>query len=149
MVSNRLTENDLRKLNATISHHARVFVEHVTHDLEEAETLSTTPLIYQTFGPSEEGSTSSTPEKSSFYSNIGHESKGGLPYGHNEFDQDDSDDADSGLPMGSDEHQRSRRSSAEEAAMSCPYRKRNPMRFNVRSHASCALSDFPSMTHLR
>ncbi|KAG8161105.1 hypothetical protein KVR01_009369 [Diaporthe batatas] len=149
VVSNRLTENCLRKLRAPISHYARIFVERVTHDLEDSDTLNMTPVIYQTFGSSEYGSTSSTPAKLSLYGSFGHESKRESRYEHDDSDPDDNDDADSGPPMGFDERQRSRRNSAREAAMSCPYRKRNPMRFNVRSHASCALSDFPSMTHLR
>ncbi|KAH8779940.1 hypothetical protein F5883DRAFT_406702, partial [Diaporthe sp. PMI_573] len=51
--------------------------------------------------------------------------------------------------MGEHTGKRRRRVTANEIIMSCPFRKRNPTRFNVRSHSSCALSDFPSMTHLK
>ncbi|KAH7165942.1 hypothetical protein EDB81DRAFT_878302 [Dactylonectria macrodidyma] len=32
---------------------------------------------------------------------------------------------------------------------SCPYRKRNPLRFNVRDHLNCAIQPFPSMTQVK
>lgn len=31
----------------------------------------------------------------------------------------------------------------------CPFRKRNPLRFNVRSHLSCATRTFPDFTQLK
>jgi hypothetical protein len=33
--------------------------------------------------------------------------------------------------------------------LSCPYRKRNPNRFNVRDHHSCAMTYFPKFAELR
>lgn len=33
--------------------------------------------------------------------------------------------------------------------LSCPFRKRNPVRFNIRDHKDCASSPFPSMTLLK
>jgi hypothetical protein len=32
---------------------------------------------------------------------------------------------------------------------SCPYRKRNPFRFNVRDHPTCALTSFPDNSQLK
>lgn len=149
VVSNRLTEDDLRKLNAPITHYANLLVERIARELKDSTTLSTTPVIYQAFGSSENDSTASSPKTSNFRSNTGHENKEGLPCEQNDSDSDDSNDAGSHRPLGMDEHEVSKRANAKEIAMSCPYRKRNPLRFNVRSHSSCALSDFPSMTLLK
>lgn len=37
----------------------------------------------------------------------------------------------------------------ENLRLSCPYRKRNPHRFNVREHHSCAMTYFPKFAELR
>lgn len=37
----------------------------------------------------------------------------------------------------------------ENLRLSCPYRKRNPHRFNVRDHHSCAMTYFPKFAELR
>lgn len=37
----------------------------------------------------------------------------------------------------------------ENLRLSCPYRKRNPFRFNVRDHHSCAMTYFPKFAELR
>ncbi|KAM0525320.1 hypothetical protein ACHAPE_000020 [Trichoderma viride] len=37
----------------------------------------------------------------------------------------------------------------ENLRLSCPYRKRNPSRFNVRDHHSCAMTYFPKFAELR
>jgi hypothetical protein len=37
----------------------------------------------------------------------------------------------------------------ENLRLSCPYRKRNPLRFNVREHHSCAMTYFPKFAELR
>lgn len=34
-------------------------------------------------------------------------------------------------------------------SMSCPYRKRNPLRFNIRTHHSCACQPYNSMANLK
>jgi hypothetical protein len=151
VVSNHLTENDLRKLSAPITHYANIFLEHIARDLGDSNALNTTPVIYHTFGSSEDASTTSSPKTSSLHSTMGHENKQGLHCEHNDSDEDDSDDDDSRTPRRMGEHtgKRRRRVTANEIIMSCPFRKRNPTRFNVRSHSSCALSDFPSMTHLK
>jgi len=33
--------------------------------------------------------------------------------------------------------------------LSCPYRKRNPLRFNVRDYHACATHSFANMAHLK
>lgn len=37
----------------------------------------------------------------------------------------------------------------ENLRLSCPFRKRNPHRFNVRDHHSCAMTYFPKFAELR
>lgn len=41
------------------------------------------------------------------------------------------------------------RTSTLRNSLPCPYRKRNPLRFNVRSHGSCALNSFADMALLK
>lgn len=44
---------------------------------------------------------------------------------------------------------KTRSAASERLQISCPFRKRNPTRFNVRSHHSCALTSFPKLSELR
>ena len=37
----------------------------------------------------------------------------------------------------------------EDQYLSCPYRKRNPVRFNVRDHQNCAVQSFPDIAQLK
>ncbi len=39
--------------------------------------------------------------------------------------------------------------SQAEGQLSCPYRKRNPLRFNFRDHASCAIQPYSNMASLK
>lgn len=34
-------------------------------------------------------------------------------------------------------------------AYSCPFRKRNPRRFNIRDHSACAMSQFPDISKVK
>lgn len=57
------------------------------------------------------------------------------------------DDGDSSVPF-----KRARptpREVEENLRLSCPFRKRNPHRFNVREHHSCAMTYFPKFAELR
>ncbi|KAK2001484.1 hypothetical protein LX36DRAFT_688798 [Colletotrichum falcatum] len=57
------------------------------------------------------------------------------------------DDGDSSAPF-----KRARptpREAEENLRLSCPFRKRNPHRFNVREHHSCAMTYFPKFAELR
>lgn len=148
VVSDHFTENDLRKLKAPITHYANVFLEHITRDIGDSNILSTTPAIYQAHGSSEDTPTASITETSNCDNTVGHEGKRELRSEQNDSDEDDNDDAGSRPPMRMD-GQASQKVGANEGDLSCPFRKRNPMRFNIRSHSSCALTEFPSMTHLK
>ncbi|KAI7782171.1 hypothetical protein LA080_013847 [Diaporthe eres] len=149
VVSDHFTENELRKLNAPITHYANVFLEHITRDIGDSNTLSTTPVIYQTHGSSEDASTASITRISSSDNTVGREGKRESRSEQNDSDEDDTDDAGSRPPTRMDGYSASQKIRANEGGLSCPFRKRNPMRFNIRSHSSCALSDFPSMMHLK
>ena len=149
VVSNHFTENDLQKLNTPITHYANVFLEQIARDIGESSTLNTTPVIYQTHGSSEGAPTTSATRASDPESTMGHGSKQGLCSAQKDSDEDDSDGSDSRPPKRMDGRPVSRKIRTKKVALSCPYRKRNPLRFNVRSHSSCALSDFPSMTHVK
>lgn len=149
VVSDHFTENDLRKLNAPITHYANVFLEHITCDIGDSNIMSTTPVIYQAHGSSEDAATASVTKASNSDNTVDHGGKRELRSEQNESGGDDNDDAGSCPPMKMDGHHASQRVRAIECDLGCPFRKRNPVRFNVRLHSSCALSVFPSMTHLK
>lgn len=149
VVSDHFTEDDLRKLNAPITHYANVFLEHITCDIGDSNALSTTPVIYQTHGSSEDTPTASIRKTSNSDNTVGHEGKRELRSEKNDSNEDDNDDAGSRPPARMDGYHVSQKVRTIECDLSCPFRKRNPMRFNVRLHSSCALSVFPSMTHLK
>ncbi|KAL0933614.1 uncharacterized protein CTRU02_210413 [Colletotrichum truncatum] len=66
-----------------------------------------------------------------------------------EDDGDDltDDDGDSSIPF--KRARPSPREAEENLRLSCPFRKRNPHRFNVREHHSCAMTYFPKFAELR
>jgi hypothetical protein len=74
------------------------------------------------------------------------QSGGGDDDSDNFSDGDGSGDGNSTLPQ-----KRPRPNPREEEALrlSCPFRKRNPRRFNVRDHHSCAMTFFPKFAELR
>lgn len=149
VVSNHFSENDLRKLNTPITHHANVFLERIARDIGYSNILNTTPVIYQTYGSSEDSPAASISKPPSPTIIGGHEGKRKMQFEQNDFDGDDGDGDDPRPPVRIDGREVSKRARGNEGAFSCPFRKRNPIRFNVRSHSSCALSDFPSMAHLK
>ncbi|KAH9225492.1 hypothetical protein K456DRAFT_59449 [Colletotrichum gloeosporioides 23] len=57
------------------------------------------------------------------------------------------DDGDLGVPF--KRARPSPREADENLRLSCPFRKRNPHRFNVREHHSCAMTYFPKFAELR
>ncbi|KAK4159731.1 hypothetical protein QBC43DRAFT_123629 [Cladorrhinum sp. PSN259] len=58
-------------------------------------------------------------------------------------DEDDNGDGDDGYRQPGGKRQKG------EPRLSCPFRKRNPIRFNVREFTSCATQDFPDMPQLK
>ena len=98
VVSNHLTENDLRKLNVPITHHANVFLENVTRDIVYSNTLSTTPVIYQTHASGEEATTASITKTSNSENTVGCGSKRESRSEQNDSDEDGNDDDDSCHP---------------------------------------------------
>lgn len=149
VVSNHFSESELRKLTVPITHYANVFLEHIARDIGDSNTFDTTPVIYQTHGSSKDTSTASIEQTPNPDSSFGHDNKPELRYEQNDSEEGDSDDDGSRPPMGMDENEAKNRVRASREALSCPFRKRNPMRFNVRLHSPCALSDFPSISHLK
>ncbi|KAK0651070.1 hypothetical protein B0T16DRAFT_453575 [Cercophora newfieldiana] len=64
-------------------------------------------------------------------------------------DQDDSNDGD-GIGGGAGGQGGKRpRTDNEDQRLSCPFRKRNPVKFNVRDHQSCAVQSFPDVSQLK
>lgn len=149
VVSNHFAESELRKLTVPITHYANVFLEHIARDIGDSTTFNTTPVIYQTRGSSKDTSNASTEQTPNPDSSFGHESKPEFRYEQNDSEEGDSDDDGSRAPMSMDENEAKNRIRASREAMSCPFRKRNPTRFNVRLHSPCALSEFPSISHLK
>ena len=74
----------------------------------------------------------------------------GAGHGSGEYGDDGDGDDDSGRrPRASESGKRSKKPPVEEK-YACPFRKRNPLRFNVRDYTPCALSpfsDIPSMKY--
>lgn len=66
--------------------------------------------------------------------------------GGDEEGDDLSDGDGSSLPM---KRPRPNPKDEENLRLSCPFRKRNPQRFNVRDHHSCAMTYFPKFAELR
>ncbi|OLN94104.1 hypothetical protein CCHL11_07181 [Colletotrichum chlorophyti] len=67
--------------------------------------------------------------------------------GDDDGDDMSDDDGDSNMPF-----KRARptpRDTEDSLRLSCPFRKRNPNRFNVREHHSCAMTYFPKFAELR
>lgn len=64
---------------------------------------------------------------------------------------DGGDDLSEGEGSGFGSAKRAKPSPREEETLrlSCPFRKRNPHRFNVRDHHSCAMTYFPKFAELR
>lgn len=149
VVSNHFSESELRRLNAPITHYANIFLENIAREIGDSDTLNTTPVIYQTHGPSKDASTASIQQAPNPGSSVGHENKRELRCEQNNSEDDDSDSDGSRPPTRTDANGVYKEVRASRVALSCPFRKRNPMRFNIRSHSSCALSDFPSMAHLK
>ncbi|KAK0625846.1 hypothetical protein B0T14DRAFT_88226 [Immersiella caudata] len=44
---------------------------------------------------------------------------------------------------------RAKTDSTEDQRLSCPFRKRNPVKFNVRDHQNCAVQSFPDVSQLK
>ena len=93
-------------------------------------------------------SSSSTPGGNS---GTGESQRGGkrkkqLGRGGDEEGDDLSDGDDNSLPV---KRSRPNPRDEENLRLSCPFRKRNPQRFNVRDHHSCAMTYFPKFAELR
>lgn len=149
VVSTHVAEDDLQKLNAPVTHYANVLLEQIVRDIGDSNILSTTPVIHQTCGSSENAPTASIAGTSNSDRSVGHEGKREVSSEQHDSDEDDGEDAGSRPPMGMDREQVSKNVRSSGDRLGCPFRKRNPMRFNIRSHSSCALTDFPSMAHLK
>ncbi|EGY18536.1 uncharacterized protein VDAG_09062 [Verticillium dahliae VdLs.17] len=81
-------------------------------------------------------------------SQTGKRKKGGPSRDGTEDDEDISeDDADGGAPF--KRPRQIAKEPEENLRLSCPFRKRNPARFNVREHHSCAMTYFPKFAELR
>lgn len=69
----------------------------------------------------------------------------------NRSDQDEDDSCDSQEEEYSNDHQKGKKPKLEknDENLSCPFRKRNPTRFNVRDHGNCALNPFSTLPLLK
>lgn len=56
---------------------------------------------------------------------------------------------DSGSDMGGTQASGAEDPPTKASALSCPFRKRNPVKFNVRDHSSCALTSFSTIALLK
>lgn len=64
-------------------------------------------------------------------------------------DEDDPDDSSEEVQSNSPQEAKKRKTGRNGGKLSCPFRKRNPLRFNVRSHGSCALNGFADFALLK
>jgi len=65
-----------------------------------------------------------------------------------EGDQDQ-DGFDEGGSPGGPNGKKAKVASSEDQRLSCPFRKRNPVKFNVRDHQNCAVQSFPDVSQLK
>jgi hypothetical protein len=65
------------------------------------------------------------------------------------YGSDDQDDANSGGDDSSPARSKKIRIEPPDNRYPCPYRKRNPLRFNVRDHTTCATASFSDLTNLK
>jgi len=61
-------------------------------------------------------------------------------------DQDESNDGDG---IGGGHGGKRLRTGDDDQRLSCPFRKRNPVKFNVRDHQNCAVQSFPDLSQLK
>ncbi|KAH6606133.1 zinc finger domain-containing [Trichoderma cornu-damae] len=93
-------------------------------------------------------SSSSTPSQGG--SGAGDSQSGGKRKKQGRGDEDDGEFSDGdGLGYTPLKKLRPNPKDEENLRLSCPYRKRNPSRFNVRDHHSCAMTYFPKFAELR
>jgi len=64
-------------------------------------------------------------------------------------DSPDRDESNDGEGMGGGGHGVKRPRTEEDQRLSCPFRKRNPVKFNVRDHQNCAVQSFPDVSQLK
>lgn len=153
VVSNHFTEDDLRKLDAPITHYANVFLEHISRNIGHSDSLGTIQVTYPTDGSHEDtvaGTGSVTKISSPESSSARPAGKRKLSPGQGDSNEGDSDDGDSRFSRRDARHGASKKLRTESVGrLSCPFRKRNPTRSNIRDHSPCALRDFPSIPHLK
>lgn len=93
-------------------------------------------------------SSSSTPSQGG--SGAGDSQSGGKRKKQGRGDEDEGEFSDGeGLGYNPSKKMRPNPKDEENLRLSCPYRKRNPSRFNVRDHHSCAMTYFPKFAELR
>lgn len=93
-------------------------------------------------------SSSSTPSQGG--SGAGDSQSGGKRKKQGRGDEDDGEFSEGeGLGYNPSKKIRPNPKEEENLRLSCPYRKRNPSRFNVRDHHSCAMTYFPKFAELR
>lgn len=67
-----------------------------------------------------------------------------------EGDQDQDGFDEGGSPGGPNGNgKKAKVASSEDQRLSCPFRKRNPVKFNVRDHQNCAVQSFPDVSQLK
>jgi hypothetical protein len=64
-------------------------------------------------------------------------------------DSQDQDEFNEGDGMGGNGPNGKRAKTEEDQRLSCPFRKRNPVKFNVRDHQNCAVQSFPDVSQLK
>ncbi|CEJ79847.1 hypothetical protein VHEMI00062 [[Torrubiella] hemipterigena] len=118
------------------------------HKLTSSFVHQLSPHMWQSHGSSTDGSWQGDLSGSS--SNTSPCSSGGDRKGkkHSRSGDDNSQD---GGGAGSVQSKRAKKNGGEDEniRLSCPFRKRNPYRFNVRDHHSCAMTYFPKFAELR
>ncbi|PHH58783.1 hypothetical protein CDD82_2722 [Ophiocordyceps australis] len=129
----------LRQLGVKFIHSLGMHIEQSLHKANGGQTTKTTSP-----------SSTSTPSQATCHGGIRGSGSGKRKKqadGHGDKGDEFSDDEASGYgpakrakPSGKDE---------DNLRLSCPYRKRNPRRFNVRDHHSCAMTYFPKFAELR
>lgn len=122
------------------------------HKLTASFVHQLSPHMWQSHGGSSSTDGSWQGDLSGSSSNTSPSSSGGDGKGKKHSrSTDDSNSQDGSGGSGSVQSKRAKKSAGEDEniRLSCPFRKRNPYRFNVRDHHSCAMTYFPKFAELR
>lgn len=132
--------SSLRKLSAK-------YLRELGDAIWQSPTVDAAQTSFQ--GASESGSTWSPADDGRRGSQSGSSQAGGSKRKKDDARDEEEQGSSQGSGSGSSKKAKHATRDDESLRLSCPFRKRNPHRFNVRDHHSCAMTYFPKFAELR